>query len=311
MVEIFLSFTLGSLLLLYICYYLKLLKKYYTNRFKKITKTPKVTIIEKVEVNDEKVNDFIKKSINIKYFNQSFFYNNLKTLKIKRNQKLKVLNLSINQYMPVDNVVYITDESALFHELNHVSSSYYNGVDYSGLSQNNFGTGINEGYTELLMERYYQYTDSYCAEKKIVNNLEKIIGRDKIEECYYTANLYEFVEVLKQYDTEETVLKFINYVDIMSSLIDNNILNKAYYPILIRSMKKINLYLLKWYVIKQQQLLEKKLISNKQYINSVQRYSKKLMNLKNTDLVNYNVFSKTKIKKELNKILKDSVLYEK
>lgn len=308
--EIFLICTLGPLILLYIGYSFKLIKKYYTKKFRKIVKTPEIINLEKIEITDERVKDFVKKSIHIKYFNKSFFYNNLKTLKIKRSNNLKALNLSVNQYTPIDNTICITDEMALFHELNHVCSSYYNGVDYSGLSQNEFGTGINEGYTELLMERYYQFTDSYCAERKIANNLEKIIGKDKIEECYYTANLYDFIEELKKYDTEENVLKFINYIDIMSSLIDNTILNKVYYPILIGSMKKINLYLLKWYTISQKKLLDKNLISNKQCFNNIQKYSKKLLNLKNTDLVNYNVLTKSKIKKEINKVLKDCVLYE-
>ncbi len=309
--EIFLSFTFGPLIMLYVGYYLKLIKRYYTKKFKEIKQIPKVEKIKSVEIKDEKVKEFVKKSINIKYFNQSFFYNNLKTLKIKRSKNLKMLNIYVNQYTPVDNAIYITDENALFHELNHVSSSYYDGDDYSGLSQNEFGTGLNEGYTELLMERYYQFTDSYCVEKRIAINLEKIIGREKSEECYYTANLYDFIEELKQYDTEENILKFINYVDIMSSLIDNSILNKVYYHILVNSMKKINLYLLKWYTLKQKRLLENKLISNKQCYNNIQKYSKKLVSLKNVESVKYRVLDKKLINKEVEKILGERVLYEK
>lgn len=287
----------------YISSYIKLIRKYNNNNFNTIKKTPNIGKIEKVVIKDKKIKEFEKKLLNIKYFNYSFFYHNVRTLKIDRHESLSKYKVFIANYNPIKNVINITDEKSFPHELNHMSSSYYDGDDYSGLSQNGLGIGINEGYTELLTERYYFHGDSYPVERKIANNLEKITEKDKMEECYYTANLYDFVEELKQYDSEENVLNFLNCVDIISDLVDNYVLCRLYYHMLIKCMKKANLYLLKWYAIKQKRLLENNLISDKQCYSNIIKYSKRLIELRNMESIRYKILGNKLIKKEIEKIL--------
>lgn len=124
-----------------------------------------------------------------------------------------------------------------------------------------------------------------------------------MEEFYYTANLYDLVKELEQYDSRENVLDFIHCVDVISFIVDNFILRKLYYHILIKSMKKVNLYLLKWYAIKQKKLLDDNIISNKQCYNDVVRYSKRLVQLSNLDSIKYKVLDKKLITKEIEKVL--------
>ena len=301
--EMLLCLVFGPLLLFYISYYLKLIRRYCTKNFIKIKKTPKVEIKGNVKVEDEEIKKFVKKSVKIKCFNKSFFYHNVSNLKINTCDAFRKFNIFIAEYDYVNNIIYITSNHSLPHELTHTCSSYYDGDDYSGLSQNGLGVGINEGYTELLTERYYFHGDSYPVERKIANNLEKITGKDKMEEYYYTANLYDFVGELKQYDSEENVLKFLNCVDIISGLVDNYILCRLYYHILIKCMKKVNLYLLKWYSIKQKRLLENKLISDKQCYSNIIKYSKRLIELRNMESTKYKILGNISINKEIEKIL--------
>ena len=68
-------------------------------------------------------------------------------------------------------------------------------------------------------------------------------------------------------------------------------------------MKKVNLYLLKWYAIKQKKLLDDNIISNKQCYNDVVRYSKRLVQLSNLDSIKYKVLDKKLITQEIKKVL--------
>lgn len=287
----------------YISSYIKLIRKYNNNNFNTIKKTPNIGKIEKVVIKDKKIKEFEKKLLNIKCFNYSFFYHNVRTLKIDRHESLSKYKVFIANYDPIKNVINITDEKSFPHELNHMSSSYYDGDDYSGLSQNSFGTGLNEGYTELLAERYFKSGESYPAEFKIASNLEQIVGREKMEQYYYTANLFELIEELKQYDTHENIMKFIGYVDIVTSLIDNYFKSRMFNAFLKKSMKKINLYLLKWYTIKQKRLMENKNISLEQCYSKIYKYSKRLYNLKNMESTKYKVLTKKIIDKKIKEYL--------
>ena len=124
-----------------------------------------------------------------------------------------------------------------------------------------------------------------------------------MEHFYYTADLYNLVKELEQYDSKENIINFINCVDLLSNLIDSYFGCRMYSTILKRCMKKINLYLLKWYSLKQKRLLENKIISNKECYNNIYRYSKRLLSFKNMEDIKYKVLNKKLIAKEIEKVL--------
>ena len=148
----------------YVSSYIKLIRKYHNKKFKIIKKLPNIGKIGKVDIHDKKIKNFEKQLSKVKAFNYSFFYNNVCTLKINRHESLSKCKVFIADYDFVNNIINITDEKSFPHELNHMSSSYYDGDDYSGISQNDFGVGLNEGYTELLTERYSMCGESYPVE---------------------------------------------------------------------------------------------------------------------------------------------------
>ena len=91
-------------------------------------------------------------------------------------------------------------KSALFHELLHLASNNINinnestGLKYM-LKKVCIGSSINEGYTELLLERYFNDIydeddlDIYEFERIMSGSLETIAAKEKMETCYFTSDL--------------------------------------------------------------------------------------------------------------------------
>src|SRR5574344_451985 len=172
--------------------------------------------------------------------NLNLFLHNINTLKIiKRNnfknvfKSTKILGL---YNVKKNNIIYAKyDSSTIFHELLHLSSSINIGkYTYSGFHQyqigNDFftiGRVINEGYTSLLEQRLFNSNveHSYIFEINIASILETIIGEEKMEQYYFTANLNQLIMDLEEYDTEENILKFLKNVDFISNHFNKHVTN--------------------------------------------------------------------------------------
>ncbi|MBQ1813071.1 MAG: hypothetical protein II119_03915 [Bacilli bacterium] len=161
------------------------------------------------------------------------FYNNISNVKINK-KNFTIINfytspLSAEKfsgyYNPRRNLISINCNSTIvpiYHELFHMASTIYkNGNIYSGFSQsrrsNSMGDGINEGYTQLLSERYFGDIEgvkgTYPYITILVKELENIVGKEKMESLYFNANLLGLIEELKQYFSEEDISKLISGFD--------------------------------------------------------------------------------------------------
>ena len=161
--------------------------------------------------------------------NLRYFYNNINKLKTKYMRPIKGKNdyTTVGIYIGFINHLKVVksdiSNSTIYHELFHMTSACYNaGVIFSGFSQSNFhilskiGNGLNEGYTELMTERYFKVPEEekiYDFEVSIASHLDKIIGKDKMESMYLNADLYGLIQELKQYETEDNVMQFIANLD--------------------------------------------------------------------------------------------------
>ena len=158
------------------------------------------------------------------------FYNNLNELTIKNN-KLIVLIGAGGCYAPLNNSITISDFDAIYHELFHMASRLYSksdGVSYVGFKQrstklskityNGIGTGLNEGYTEVLTHRYFRSKtySSYEFETDIARKLEMIIGSDKMTDLYLKGDLSGLINELKKYMPEDEIIKFITRIDLIN-----------------------------------------------------------------------------------------------
>jgi hypothetical protein len=198
--------------------------------------------VEKANLLDVKFKDYVleftKVVSKIPYINLKYLSDNLNDLKINERYKIdnifkssKTLAVYNNTTNEINLVDFLFRTKTLYHELFHLSSSYYNdetGIYYSGFSQTqlpdryNFGRGINEGYTQLLTERYFpndKIAKSYYEEVEVTKRLEILLSEEKMTKLYFNADLYGLEkEIEEEFDiTEEEFLKFLKNIDSLSN----------------------------------------------------------------------------------------------
>lgn len=176
--------------------------------------------------------------------NSSSFYANIETLKFKiRNNLLDILyrltNVGLNGiYNEVENkikiyerkiknkddipeFIRIRNEDTINHELLHMASRKKQGnTIYCGFHINDpkfsFGCGLNEGYTEYLNLKYFSdmiIVKSYPKEMILATGIERIIGREKMEQLYFEADIANLIKELEKYTTRENAISIIHQID--------------------------------------------------------------------------------------------------
>ncbi len=190
----------------------------------------------------DKYNDIIKEfyerlDSNFGHCNLSIFYKNFQTLKIKERNKnifdylgiLLTNSSAAAEYDQRKNKMYIVDKkkiklkNLIAHELLHMASSKEDEFAICcGFHQINkkegteIGVALNEGYTEHLNQQHFfpdYFDDSYHHEQSIAYEIEKIVGKDKMEKNYFNADLYTIIQELTKYATLEEVITFLRDFD--------------------------------------------------------------------------------------------------
>lgn len=229
-------------------------------------------------------------------------YNNLKTLKVEEHTiffRNLLLQMVGGSYVPRKNKIktlkFIKD-NVINHELLHMASTAYNVKEkkylcgfaqYSPHYTKRFGIGLNEGYTELLNERYFGKNDKCSKVYKLCQfyskMLEEIIGQEKMTNAYLNGDLPNLIKELKKYDNKENIVKFIKNLDFTL-----NYMNLANTPIIFYkkdilekltiTLSEINNSLIKWYVKKKNNELKEKKITSGNFINDVYIYYNSIKN---------------------------------
>lgn len=152
----------------------------------------------------------------------SIFYNNFNDLKVDYFPYEDKKRFGV--YIVCDNKILVSREDiwgAIFHELFHMATAFVkDGVVYIGFSQEkdfSYGNGINEGYTQLLTERYFgnlfSIKETYPFEKNVVKNLETLIGKKKMESLYLRADLHGLIDELQKFAPRDDIGRFISQMD--------------------------------------------------------------------------------------------------
>lgn len=194
-------------------------------------------------------------------YNNSAFYNNIPLLKIYSSEQLseEAVEGSYNHKKIIglkkrpkeENRIY--SKHYLFHELLHLATSYSNDKGYvtSGFKQTlgNYviGRGINEGYTELMTRRYFSECEVdkgdenvYPVEQVMVYGIEMLIGREKMEELFFNADLYGLYAEMQKYMSKKNVQNIIELADQTIESTDTDLVKKIYYTVK-ESLTEINL----------------------------------------------------------------------
>lgn len=165
--------------------------------------------------------EILKQDRNINLDN---FLNNLKTLKIyyvEDDEKEMLLSQEMDAcYIVSKNELRFSsiskEHGSIYHELLHCASAERkNNIEYCGFQirlldiNGEIGRGLNEGYTELLSERYFNVSATYWFERVFAIQLEKIVGEDFLKENYFNHNLQAIRDKLAEYSSKEAVSNFI------------------------------------------------------------------------------------------------------
>jgi len=232
---------------------------------------------------DKKFNEYIdnfityikKEKPNI---NLELFFTNLKTLTIEEKNKIKFIFFKDNvrgRYNSKKNKIYILKNDILYsiyHELLHCASrkNIKSIISVGFRKASGFidiGRGLNEGYTNVLEERYFKnigISKGYTLEAYISSLLEKIVGQEKMTELFFNADLHQLIEELKKYSPKSDITTFIKNLD------------EIYYDIKNKKDKKkfyfISKFLLTCYSKKLYELYDKDLITFDDFENQIENY---------------------------------------
>lgn len=240
-----------------------MLDKFYEkekNELEPITNLEKMIVFDIFICNETKykkeILQFISTLEKEENINLTVFYNNLKTLTIEnedlnKKEKLKdKLNhgTTIAYYLSSFDKINLIGKCSkydLFHELFHVASSKYlyrkrlvcSGImQYSTDGSINVGRYINEGYTELLCDRFFKNFNSECYldEKKIASALEELVGKENMYNYYFNIDIEGLIKNLKKYSNELNILVFLTSSNkyILRRFLKNCYIKKTYKELL-------------------------------------------------------------------------------
>ncbi len=157
-------------------------------------------------------------------------YRNLENLTLKKEQLH--LKDSYGSYSTKDNRLTYRLNSALGHEFLHLASAYYDPV--SGESHTGFyqwkgnmddeeeienscaiGSGLTEGYTQLLAYRIYGDEIKVYKKETILSQLFELFFDDpkEMESYYFNHNLPGLIHHMEQYATKEEIIEIIQSID--------------------------------------------------------------------------------------------------
>lgn len=171
--------------------------------------------------NEEQVNNLLANletlQINKEIPEQKFVFSTYKSLAYYNSRKNEIT-------VETDNDKYI--KSTLFHELLHTASRRIKGNDYyCGFDIKNYiGTGINEDYTEYLIEKYFKDNPSYNRRAIFIHELEEVIGENKLEELYFNADLFSLIKELSILAPKDDIIKLIYDYDALYNITYSNAL---------------------------------------------------------------------------------------
>lgn len=255
------------------------------------------------------------------YVNLTNFYNNLNEIRIDLydlRTKNKYFHRGIFGYYDVKKNAIKLDEDyvsvIIFHELFHMASSVYlNGNYYSGFRQyssddyTSIGKGLNEGYTQLLTERYFGHNDDfgkvYEYETFIAGKLEEIVGKFKMQELYLSANLYGLIKELNRYVSYEEIINFIRCLDFLNNNLNNKTMLIFRMDTIVKRIKIINSFLVKAYLIKLKKEEAYNILSNDNMVIKFDRYIDSLLNDYYNENFDYYKISRDGIISDLDNIL--------
>lgn len=231
----------------------------------------------------EKFRKVLEENFDMKDLN--IFYYNIEWVKIKeKNVEDEISNGIYNQDTNKMIIFKNKLKTTIFHELFHLSSRDTTLKNLMGgflISMDKYilGLALDEGYTDLLAMRYFSSDDyenlnftSYPIESRVALNLEKIVGMDKMQSLYMTANLVGLIKELEEYYNDNEIEQFLINLDVISLYQDKLLINEVENTKLNEVMEDIICFLIKGYskkLLKENNSKEENIKLLEEYLNVV------------------------------------------
>lgn len=186
---------------------------------KEITASPPILNKQKITTDINELNigkeykPYIKRFINKTSIDFNFRYPNEKlvTLKIKKH--------SNSDYLIRKNKIRLKKKKDIYHELFHVFTLYkmdsnhiFSGFNQYGLLYD-IANSFDEGYTDLLSERYFDDEILYMIEANIVSKVELMLGKEKMRSMYTANDLMGLIKFLSKHSSKQEAIGFITMMD--------------------------------------------------------------------------------------------------
>jgi len=226
--------------------------------------------------------------------------NNFKSLKIKIKYLAPETLLSkfvSGRYKLEKNKIIIINnkkKNSINHEFFHMASAFYDKeakIAFCGFLQiiyftkQALGVGLNEGYTVLLTKRYFpteimNNAYSYKVCEFFAKQLEKIVGKNRMETYYLSADLFGLYKYLLNFDDGSNIITLIAMLDNLVKNVSKKNTNKFE-----KHYELVECYLLKLFINKKQQELNNNIIDeetfNKEIKDYIESFDNPNLNLKN------------------------------
>ena len=201
-------------------------------------------------------------------FNLDIFYKNIKTIKLVKGLKKEMGDpTNVAEYNLFSNTIrYIKEyfKIGIMHELFHLASTVignkriFNGFFQMDIRTKRFiGLGLNEGYTTILDERYFEkYSEgkeevlgfSYLVTKYFVKMIEEAVGKENMEEWYSTCDLESLTNTLAYATDYESTLKFYECLDNICTLLESRKFYRRYTKTILESYEYASVYIARLYL---------------------------------------------------------------
>lgn len=167
--------------------------------------------------------------------------------------------ITYGQYDVKSNKLYFSKKDRdlySYHELLHLSSTDTTLNNHStgfALDVDNgvIGHGLNEGYTEYLSNKYFYKLndddDFYYLEQNVAENLEMIVGKEKMQSLYLNSDFFGLFKELEKYYTPEEIEKFIINLDLVNYYGFKNYVGKEESNKINKLMEDVICFLVKGY----------------------------------------------------------------
>ncbi|MBQ3020620.1 MAG: hypothetical protein IJD92_00160 [Bacilli bacterium] len=205
----------------------------------------------------KKIREFIKIfKKELSHCNSNILKENLKTLKIIKRRPLRDgKDIIYASYEALNNVIYIFRGKYIFHELLHMATTVKNKdniihIGFACVDLNRkikIGARINEGYTMLLTNRYfnnflksYKY---YQIETHFMYMLEIILERNTLEKLYFEADFDRLIDLLLKYNSYENIKSFVFDMDKIYKKENDGVIKNINNFLIETYISKLSIYL--------------------------------------------------------------------